>query len=124
MINKIEIRNLTIIINLIKSSASSYLNFMEESKKIKILDTHKIITSSKINNQFLIIYVDNIPNENLIIKHLTDSLINNKIDFIAIDELFPNDNSALLNRKDCSNKKTWLKAKIFDSKSSFVNVKL
>jgi uncharacterized protein YlbG (UPF0298 family) len=124
MTNDIEIKNLTIVINLMKTSATSYLNFMDDSKKTKKLDSCKIITSSKINNNFLVIYIDNKPTEILLTKLVTDSLISNKIDFIAIDELFPDDNCALLNRKDCRNNSKWVTSRIFDVKTSLITVKI
>lgn len=124
MTNDIEIKNLTIVINLMKTSTTSYLNFMDDSKKTKKLDSCKIITSSKVNNNFLVIYIDNKPTEILLTKLIIDSLISNKIEFIAIDELFPDDNSALLYRKDCRNNSKWVKSRFFDAKTSLITVKI
>jgi uncharacterized protein YlbG (UPF0298 family) len=124
MTNKIEIKNLTIVVNLMKTSASSYLNFMEDSKKTKKLDTCEIITFSKVSNNYLVIYIDNKPTEKLLTKLVIDSLISNKIDFIAIDELFPDDNTALLNKKDCLNNSKWVISRFFDAKTSLITVKI
>jgi len=124
MTNNIEIKNLTIVANLMKTSASSYLNFIEESKKTKKLDSCKIITSSKVSNNYLVIYIDNKPTEKLLTTLVINSLISNKIDFIAIDELFPNDNTALLNRKDCRNNSKWVTSRFFDTKTSLITVKI
>ena len=123
MTKNIEIKHLTIVINLKNTTAKSYLNFMDDSKKIKQLDQGKIITSSKIQNDFIIIYVDCKPTEILLTKKITDSLVKNNLDFIAIDELFPNDNSYLLNRKDCPNSSSWVKSSLFDNKNSLITVK-
>lgn len=123
MTSKIEIRNLTIVINLNKTTATSYLNFMISSKDIKTKDSCKIISSAKINNDFLVIYIDNKPTEILLTKQIIASLIINKVDFIAIDELFPKDNSLLLNRKDCPIDKKWVQSQNFDSINSFIIVK-
>ena len=47
MLADIEIRNLTYIINLEKSSAKSYLEFMEDIRAIKENDYCNIISSEK-----------------------------------------------------------------------------
>lgn len=120
----IEIKHLTIVINLKNTSATSYLNFMGESKKIKQIDKCKIITSSKLNNNYLAIYVDNKPNEKILTKQIVESLLKNSIDFVAIDELFPNDNSLLLNRNDCPNSSSWVKSSLFDNKNSLITVEI
>ncbi len=124
MTKNIEIKHLTIVINLKNTAAKSYLNFMDDSKKIKQLDKGKIITSSKIQNDFIIIYVDCKPTEILLTKKITDSLVKNNLDFIAIDELFPNDNSYLLNRIDCPNSSSWVKSSLFDNKNSLITVEI
>lgn len=124
MIHKVDIKNLTIVINLIKTSASSYLNFMDDTKIIKQVDKAKIISSSRIENHYLIIYIDSKPTEIILTKMIIESLINNKIDFIAIDELFPNDKITLINNIDCPYKKNWVTKRIFNAKTSQINVKI
>lgn len=124
MNNSIEIRHLTIVINLKNSSATSYLNFMEESKIIRQIDKFKIITSSKVNNNYLVIYVDNKPTGIFLTTQIIESLIKNDLDFVAIDELFPDDNSLLLNRKDCQNSSSWIKSYLFDNKNSYITVEI
>lgn len=118
----IQIKHLTIVINLTNTSATSYLNFMDESKKIKQMDKCNIITSFKLNNNYLAIYVDNKPTEKILTKQIVESLLKNNIDFVAIDELFPDDNSLLLNRKDCPNSSSWIKSSLFDNKNSLITV--
>ena len=56
---------------------------MGESKKIKQMDKCKIITSSKLNNNYLAIYVDNKPNEKILTKQIVESLVKNNLDFIV-----------------------------------------
>lgn len=115
----INIKNLTVIINLNRTSAASYLNFIDETKKIKQEDHSKIISSSKQQNDYLIIYVDNKPTEFTLTKLLLKSLIENNIDFVAIDELFPDNNSHLLGRVDIPSSKDWvLKCEISSDKST------
>lgn len=115
----INIKNLTVIINLNRTSAASYLNFIDATKKIKQEDHSKIISSSKQQNDYLIIYVDNKPTEFTLTKLLLKSLIENNIDFVAIDELFPDNNSHLLGRVDIPSSKDWvLKCEISSDKST------
>ena len=118
MLVDIEIRNLTYIINLEKSSAKSYLEFMAESKTIKEDDNCNIISSERLKNQFLIIYIDAKPTQNIQIKKICDSLIKNKLDFIVIDELFPNENKYLLQREDCKSNAKWVKKVEFNDTTS------
>lgn len=118
MIADIEIRNLTYIINLEKSSAKSYLAFMAESKTIREKDNCNIISSERLKNQYLIIYIDAKPTQNIQIKKICDSLIKNKLDFIVIDELFPNENKYLLQRDDCKSNAEWVEKVEFNKTTS------
>lgn len=117
----IAVANLSFIINLKKTNASSYLNFMVACMRIKKDDTNKIITSRKIKNNYLIIEISMSSNQSSYAKSLCDILIEYNIDFIAIDELFPHENSYLLKRNDCPNTKIWA-VKIFTPTTSKVIV--
>lgn len=117
----IDVANLTFIINLNKTKANSYLDFMVGCKEIKKADTTNIITSRKIKNNYLIIEISMSSNQSSYAKSLCDILIEYNIDFIAIDELFPHENSYLLKRNDCPNTKIWA-VKIFTPTTSKVIV--
>ena len=114
----IDLKDLTFVINLKKSSATSYLDFMRACRKIKKEDKTKIITSRKIKNDFLIIEIEYSPVQEYYARQLSISLVETNIDFVAIDELFPNDNHYLLKRIDCPNTKEWVLDKVFTTETS------
>jgi predicted AAA+ superfamily ATPase len=124
MFEDVQIRNLTFVINLNKSTAKSYLEFMNDSKMIKIIFKNKDISSIKFDNQYLIIFVDDLKNQPKGINEICNSLIKNKLHFIVIDELFPTENKYLLLREDCPNKATWVKKIKMDKINSSISLRV
>jgi hypothetical protein len=118
----IDATNLTFIINLNKTKASDYLDFMEACKKLNKEDEFKIISSKKYKNNYLTIQILNNNKQHYFADKLCNILIETNIDFIAIDELFPKENKYILKRQDCLNTKDWVIAKIFTPATSQVIV--
>ena len=114
--------NLTFIINLKKTKAKAYLNFMEACKKLNKEDEFKIISSRKYRNNYLTIQILNNNKQHYFADKLCNILIETNIDFIAIDELFPKENKYILKRQDCPNTKKWVFNKIFTPATSQIIV--
>ncbi|MDP3680073.1 MAG: hypothetical protein Q8R22_04500 [Flavobacterium sp.] len=124
MFKNLQIRNLTFVINLNKSTAQSYLQFITDSKRIKSIFKNIDIQSLILDNQYCIIYVDDFKNQSIEINEICNSLLKNKLHFIAIDELFPTENKHLLFRDDCPAKASWVKKTKMYKINSVISLKV
>lgn len=122
MSKKIEIKHLTFVINLKINFVMNYLKFIDELKEIKKIDTTDCLSSSKLDREYLILYIKPIPGENIVINKIVKSLLNNKIKCIAIDELFSNNNDFILKNKKIPSTSKWVTNKSFESNESYIQV--
>lgn len=119
----INIKHITFVINL--KNTKAFYNLMFKDKVDLILETNpnKTVQFNLINNQYAVLYILPSGKEKTITQEVLNSITNVKLDFIVIDELFPENNEYFFNNKSIPNIAKWVKNKHFDSKESFIEVK-
>ncbi|SEB01514.1 hypothetical protein SAMN05443667_11559 [Flavobacterium gillisiae] len=120
--NIIDIKHITCIINLQNTSAFHYLNLVFDIE-------HKLLTSSGrayedrlLDHKYLVIYILPSPIDKKITTKLIQLIQEEKIDYVIIDELFPEDNSLFLNQKEIPTTAEWIANSHFSKHQSFIEV--
>ena len=121
--NIIYIKHITFVINLKTTKAFDYLIFKDKVDLILKANSNKTVQFNLINNQYAVLYILPSGKEKTITQEVLNSITNVKLDFIVIDELFPENNEYFFNNKSFPNIAKWVKNKHFDSKESFIEVK-
>jgi hypothetical protein len=121
--NIINIKHISFVINLKNTKASDYLMFKDKVELILKANSKKTVQFNLINNQYAVLYILPSGKEKTITQEVLNSITNVKLDFIVIDELFPENNEYFFNNKSLPQMAKWVKNKNFDSKESFIEVK-
>jgi hypothetical protein len=121
--NIINIKHITFVINLKNTKASDYLMFKDKVELILKTNSKKTVQFNLFNNQYAILYVLPSGKEKTVIKEVVNCITNVKLDYIVIDELFPENNEYFFNNIRLPQTAKWIKNKNFDSKESFIEVK-
>lgn len=119
---KIEIRDLTFVLNLKVNSAKNYLQFNKELKIIKTEDKTDCLSTSRLEDDFLMIYIKCSSINNIIINKILQSIKLCRIKAIAIDELFPENNEFILKTSKLPCDAKWIFSKVFNAKNSYLEV--
>ncbi len=121
--NIINIKHITFVINLKNTKAFDYLMFKDKVDLILKVNSKKTIQFNLFNNQYAVLYILPSGKEKTITQEVLNSITNVKLDFIVIDELFPENNEYFFNNKSFPKIAKWVINKHFDSKESFIEVK-
>ncbi len=119
---KIEIKHITIVINLQNTVTPVYLNFFKNVNHIIKADISKTVSMDLADNKYLVIYILPSPMEITIMDKLKKAISNFSLDYVIIDELYPNDNSHFLKENGHPTEALWIKNKTFSTKQSFIEV--
>lgn len=123
MIHKtIAIKHITCIVNLKNTTASDYLEFDHELNKIFYSEENESICFEVLAKQYLVVYIMPSPADRSISDKLIKAIVKVDLDYVIIDELFPNDNSHFLKEKGNPNASAWITNTMFSSNESIIEV--
>lgn len=119
---KINIKHITFVINLKNTKAFDYLLFKEKIDNLLVTNSVSIIQFDLINNQYAVLYVLPSVIENTLTQEVLNSMKDVKLDFVVIDELFPENNEYFFVKMSLPRSAKWIKNKQFNTKESFIEV--
>jgi hypothetical protein len=120
--NTINIKNITCVVNLQNTAASQYLNFKQTIKSNLPAGIDSNYEESCFDNKYLIFYfIPNALGKSIAIA-LQQIMQDYKMDYVIIDELFPLDNSLILEKKEVPITAKWIKNTHFSKLESFIEV--
>lgn len=119
---KINIKHITFVINLKNTKAFDYLLFKEKIDNLLVTNSVSIIQFDLINNQYVVLYVLPSAIENTFTQEVLNSMKDVKLDFVVIDELFPENNEYFFGKMSLPQSAKWIKNKQFNTKESFIEV--
>ena len=120
--NIINIRYITCIVNLQNTSAFQYLN-LKQAIVTNLPPTNGLTYEEySFENRYLIFHIaPNAVGKKFTVEIRT-IMQNAKIDFVIIDELFPLDNSLILEKKEVPVTAKWITNTHFSKLESFIEV--
>lgn len=120
--NSINIKNITCVVNLQNTSASKYLNFKQAIKSNLPSGIGPNYEEAYLDNKYFVFHlIQNALGKKIAIA-LQQIMQDKKMDYVIIDELFPLDNSLILEKKDVPVTAKWIKNTHFTKLESFIEV--
>ena len=120
--SKINIKHITLIINLKNTKAFDYLLFKEKIDNLLFKYSVSTIQFDLINNQYAVLYILPSAIEKTILAEVINCIKGLKIDCIVIDELFPENNEYFLDNVSFPQTAKWVKGKQFNTTQSYIEV--
>jgi hypothetical protein len=118
----INIKHITCVVNLKNTTASDYLTFEHELNKILYSEEGKTITFEVLANEYLIVYILPSAADVAISNKLKKAISIVNLDYVIIDELFPNNNSPFLKENGNPTSSSWITSSIFSNNESIIEV--
>ena len=119
----IQIKHITFIVNLKEVKANKFLVFQSEINKVVEKNNTTKIIFEILNNRFAVLHILPSATEKSVTKSIISIIDKIKISCVIIDELFPNNNEFILEKKNYPYEAKWIKNKVFNSKESYIEVK-
>lgn len=120
--NSINIKNITCVVNLQNTSASQYLNFKQAIKSNLPFGIGPNYEEACLDNKYFVFHlIQNALGKKIAIA-LQQIMQDKKMDYVIIDELFPLDNSLILEKKEVPVTAKWIKNSHFTKLESFIEV--
>lgn len=120
--NIIDIKHITCIINLQNTSTFHYLNLKHGLKYELLTINGRAYEDSLLDNKYLIVYILPSPIDKQITTKLIQLIQVENIDYVIIDELFPEDNSLFSNQNEIPTTAKWITSSHFSKHESFIEV--
>ncbi len=119
---KINIKHITFVINLKNNKDFDYWLLKEKIENLLNKYTGSTIQFDLINNQYAVLYILPSPIEKKITAEIVICINEIKLEYIVIDELFPENNEYFLDNIYIPQTAKWVMGKQFNTTQSYIEV--